>query len=231
MPSTAMPDIRQINRAVLGRLGVRGNLTPAITGVEMSFTPSLAITAARIDKLGMDIRSFREPLKRSIQKVMAPSFQKNFDAGGRPDAWEPWSEATLEIRERMGVSGGNILVRSGSLRRAMGQLNIWRITKTTAIITDLPANVWYGAIHQAGYEAGSMKSRIARHGGDAGAALQSLIDEQKMAMRTGTTVKTAGAAPIPARPFVMFQDEDEDDVTMVFLEWLEERVASRWGGL
>lgn len=228
-PSVAPPAGNAAYRAIIGRLGMRSGLNPATTGVRMTFVPSIAITAARIDKLGMDIRSFHEPLKRSVQRVMGPSFQKNFDAGGRPDPWEPWSDSTIEIRERMGHPSRSILIKTGALRRVMGQLNIWRITRTTAIITDLPGKVWYGAVHQAGYDGGSMASRIRRHGGDAGAALRSIIDDQKQSMRTGVPIKSAGTAAIPARPFVMFQDEDEDDVTEIFMEWLSERIARTWG--
>jgi len=219
-------------RAILGKLRMRGGLTPDVVGVEMSFTPSLAIMAARIDKLGLDIRSFREPLKRSIQKVMIPSFRANFAQGGRPDAWEPLSDSTIEIRERLGFGGGDtVLVRTGALAKTMGQLNIWTITKTTAIIKDLPSRVWYGAIQQAGYEGGSMRARIKKHGGDAAAAFESLIDDQKHAMRTGTKIKTVGAATIPARPFALFQDEDEDAITEVFIAWMDERIARTWGTL
>jgi len=231
MVTTDVPGSSATYRAVIGKLGMRSGLTPASVGVSMTFVPSIAITAARIDKLGMDIRSFREPLTRSVKRVMGPSFRKNFDAGGRPDSWEPLSDATLEVRQRLGRNGSGILVLTGALRRVMGQLNIWRITRTSALILDLPQSVWYGAIHQAGYDGGSMSARIKQHGGDASAAFRSIIDEQKNAMRTGTTIKTAGAAAIPARPFALFQDEDEDDITEVFLEWLQERIAKTWGTL
>lgn len=109
------------------------------------FTPAPAIIAASVNKLGMDIRSFREPLKRAIREVMIPSFQKNFAAGGRP-AWEPLSEVTVEMRG----SGTPILVRSGRLRRTMGQQNIWTVTSEHAVIQGMPAHSWYGIIHQSG---------------------------------------------------------------------------------
>jgi phage gpG-like protein len=230
MPSTTVPGSSAAYRAIIGRLGMRSGLNPATTGVEMTFLPSIAITAGRIDKLGLDIRSFHEPLKRSVQRVMGPSFQKNFDAGGRPDPWEPLSEATLEIRQRLGHPSTSILIKTGALRKVMGQLNIWRITRKAAIITDLPPRVWYGAIHQAGYDGGSMSARIKKHGGDASAAFRSIIDDQKNAMRTGVPIKSGGAG-IPARPFVMFQDDDEDEITEIFMEWLQERIARTWGTL
>lgn len=126
------------------------------------FKPSIGIVAKNVDRFGLDIRSFREPLKRSAQKVLGPSFQKNFDEGGRPQSWEPWSEATVEIRDRMGVVGGNLMVRSGKLRRVAGQLNIWTITPTAATIKNLPDSVWYGRLHQAGFKSSAGWSFPAR---------------------------------------------------------------------
>jgi phage gpG-like protein len=179
------------SRAVLGRLGTRNGLTPGVVGIDMSFSPSLAITAARIDKLGLNIKSFKEPLQRAIKQVMIPSFKANFAAGGRPDRWDPLSEGTLEIRERLGsIVGAGVLVKTGKLSKVMQQQNIWRVTNTTAIITDL---------------------RVFRS-----------------AMRSGGTMKTKGAPAIPARPFALFQDEDEDRIAEVFIKWMQERIDRVW---
>jgi phage gpG-like protein len=38
-----------------------------------------------------------------------------------------------------------------------------------------------------------------------------------------------GAAAIPARPFIMFQEEDEYAVQEVFFDWLDNRVQLHWG--
>lgn len=124
---------------------------PSTDGLRTGFTtkfdfmPSPAIIAASVNKLGMDIRSFREPLKRAIKEVLIPSFQQNFAQGGRP-AWEPLSEVTVEIRG----SSSPILIRSGRLQKTMGQQNIWTVTEEYAVIERLPQQVWYGMIHQAG---------------------------------------------------------------------------------
>lgn len=124
---------------------------PSVSGLRvgattrMDFSPSPAIIAASIDKLGMDIRSFREPLKRAIKEVMIPSFRQNFAQGGRP-AWKPLSPVTVKLRG----SAGPVLVRSGRLKRTMGQQNIWTVTKEHAVIRRLPQHSWYGHLHQAG---------------------------------------------------------------------------------
>lgn len=158
-------------------------------GLQFEFKPSIGITARHIDKLGADIRSFREPLKRSIQQVLAPSFRTNFEAGGRPEKWAPLSEFAVEMR-------GNdrpILVRSGRLKKTIQQFNIWTVDREKAAILDLPQKIWYGKIHQAGYG------------------------------KRGTG--QSAAAGIPARPFVMIQEEDFPKIERVFELWLAERVA------
>lgn len=112
------------------------------------FHPSIGLLAKQVDTFGMNIKSFREPLKRSIQKVLAPSFRANFDAQGRPLRWAPLAEFTVEKR---GASGP-ILDRSGLLKRTIQQFNIWSIDSEKAAITNLPQKIWYGKLHQAGYK-------------------------------------------------------------------------------
>ena len=185
-------------------------------GLSITFSPTIGLSASRIDKLGMDIRSFREPLKRSIQQVIAPSFLTNFDVGGRP-AWIPLSPSTLEIRSRFGRTGDRILVRTGALRRTMGQYNIWSVSDKAAMIKDLPANVWYGAIHQAGASSGGFKSLLERHGGDV-----------KSALRAAEQPGAAKGFGIPARPFAILQEEDIEGIERVFWNWFEERVNRTW---
>jgi phage gpG-like protein len=119
-------------------------------GLSFEFKPSIGLSAKRIDKLGLDIRSFREPLKRSIQQVLAPSFKKNFRAGGRPDRWEPLAEETVKFRRYYGFNAGPPLVRSGRLMKTIQQFNIWSINETQAAITNLPEKIWYGKVQQAG---------------------------------------------------------------------------------
>ena len=151
---------------------------------DVTFSPSLRIVAGGVDKLGVDIRSFREPLKRSIQQVMAPSFRQNFEAGGRPESWAPLSDATYELDEKLNRPRRGILISTGLLMRTTQQLNIWTLTRTSALIAGLPDKIWYGKIHQ------------------------------------------AGNATTPARPFVIMQSEDMDDIERVFDEWLGERIQA-----
>ena len=121
-----------------------------------SFTPTMAVTASAFDKMGLDIRSFREPLKRSIQRVIAPSIGQNFVSNGRPETWAPYAANTIQTKAndpQNQYGPEDMLRRSGLLWRTMQQYNIWSVSTVEAAILDLPEKIWYGALHQAGYTA------------------------------------------------------------------------------
>lgn len=210
------------NLASTNKLNAAGNL------VSVEFRPSIAISATRLERLGIDIRSFREPLTRSVREVMVPSIRKNFDSGGRP-AWSPLSDATLASRKAQGISGSEILVKSGALRKVATQINVWNVTSETASVRALPANVQYGYYHQAG------AARSGRQTSGGGARLtvaqmreragNSKLRGKKKNSRAGGS--SSGA--IPARPFFVIQPEDHKDIQKVFLKWFEERARRQWG--
>jgi phage gpG-like protein len=126
--------------------------------ITIDFDPNVTIIRREFNELGADIRSFKVPLERAIREVMAPSFQRNFDVGGRP-AWAPLHDFTREQKQRLGRSGG-ILVRTGALRRVAGQLNIWTVQgqQGRAFVRGLPNRVWYGRLHQQGSD--SMRANV-----------------------------------------------------------------------
>lgn len=179
-------------------------LTPRLNAQGMSaldihFEPAMIISARKVDKLGIDIRSFREPLKRSIQQVVIPSIRKNFDVGGRNPKWPALAPQTVKRK------GGNSrpLIRTGKLRRTMGYLNIWTIDREKAFIQDLPDSIWYGKVHQAG----------------AKGQFENFYDPVK---KRKVNIGDDGA--IPQREFVVLRRKDEIDIERVFEQWLEERI-------
>jgi len=225
---------------VLGKLSTLGGISSAaFPALEMKFEPSIIIAAGKIDRLGGLIKDFKEPLTESVRKVMMPSIANNFASGGRP-AWEPLSEATLEIRQNFGVGGDRILVRSGKLESLASSFGVWRITNAYATVDNIP--VWYANIQQGGYSGRSMSHRVKAAGGNKKAALEKLQDEQLA--KFGGKYTTGGkvtavrgpslpreAASIPARPFIMFQPEDEDDVAQIFIDWLGKKINEAWPGV
>lgn len=188
---------------------------------QLQFNPSVGIIARDIDKLGIDIRSFREPLKRAVQQVVIPSIQQNFESEGRP-AWEPYASSTVEVREKLGQPVGDLLNKTGALKRTMGYLNLWTINANAAILLDIP--LWYGKIQHEGNDT-SMASAVKTKGGaQAFADLQNRI---RRSMQTGQAMGSSAGA-IPARPFVMVQAEDVVAINEVFALWLQERVDLHW---
>jgi phage gpG-like protein len=130
---------------------------------------------------------------------MAPSFQKNFQFQGRPEAWKPLADTTVEIRG----SKTPILQRSGLLAKTVQQLNIWTVGIEDASIQDLPQKVWYGKVHQGGYGSPATKSLVKAKGSSGGK-------------------KTAY---VPQRPFLLIQPEDVVAIEGVFMAWFIERMT------
>lgn len=176
------------------------------------FQPSVGILADRIDTLGRKISHFREPLFASIKTVMIPSFRANFKAQGRP-AWEELSPFTVRMRNG---DTGPILRRTGRLERDATSTKIWRITDTAASIQSWPSTSWYGPIHQTGL--GSQNPSQAELN----------LRRRPVKMVAGVNVN-AYAVNIPARPFIMYQEEDVVKIHKIFDEWLEEKIGETWG--
>lgn len=189
---------------------------------QLTFSPSVGIIARDIDKLGMDIRSFREPLKRAVQKVIIPSILQNFEEEGRP-SWSPYSPATIEIRENMGDPVNKLLNKTGALETQMSRYNIWTVNNNAAILLDIP--LWYGNLQQSGY--GNSMGASIKKTGSAAKSFKDLNARLRATIKSGGTVRSADFN-IPARPFVMLQEEDLPAIENVFAEWLQERVDRHW---
>jgi phage gpG-like protein len=213
------PRNRDITAAV-GQLGFARQLT----GIDFDFEPSIGILARNIDKLSTDIRSFREPLTRAVKEVMIPSFRRNFDAQGRPEPWAPLAPYTVQVRK----STGPILVRSGRLRKVATSFSIWEISQNGAVITSLGSKAWYGALMQGGTSGFGVHIEAAKKELGSGARPGAINRRAFEIMDEKGGDRTAMAA-IPARPFIMFQEEDEEAIQEIFWDWLNNRVDLYWG--
>jgi phage gpG-like protein len=186
--------------------------------------PSIGIVAKDIDRLGLAITSFEEPLKRSVMTVMIPSIRKNFEQGGRPNKWQKLAPYTLQVKGGLGIPDGDLpLHRYGHLKRGATLFSIWDIGRTSATVRKLPPNVWYGAIHQAG--TGGFAPFVERARSALGARAGGLA-VLRMAFRILDEERGTGshrAVQIPQRRFILFQEDDIDDIQQVFYEWLVEQ--------
>ncbi|SRR6266496_2344041 len=198
------------------------------------FSPSIGFIASRLEKLGVDIRSFRSPLHQAVVEVMIPSIRANFEAesarsGSIGVPWEPLSDFSLKMRDmgkvrfdKGGASGDRILDATGALKRKATQVNLWNIDREKAEIQDLPQSVWYGKVHQAGYPPGvAIAIRRGATAKEAGALIKkhNVTGLHEIGGSRGRT-----APDVPARPFLVVQPEDEQAVKDVFTVWLTERV-------
>jgi len=109
------------------------------------------------------------PVMKIIGETVRTSVVRNFEKGGRPDAWQPLAPATLKGEKR----GAGILRRRGFAGGLLGSINS-KAYKDRAVVG---TNKVYGAIHQFGGKAGR-----------------------------------GHKVTIPARPFLMVQDEDWDEI-------------------
>jgi len=167
--------------------------------------------ARKIDKLGLDIRSFKEPLSRAIKQVVIPSITMNFHKHGRPR----WPELSPDTIAKKGHA--RPLLLTGDLQKTMKLFSIWHVDREKALLANLPNNVWYGVVHQAGYGGRAQSIRVVNIGtGAAGQTGATFGNPLNFSEETGA---------IPARPFVLLQTQDEVAITQVFEEWLEERIT------
>jgi len=182
-------------------------------GIDIDIEPSPIILAAQFVAIGAAFEDFTEPLEKSVKDVMMPSIRKNFQAQGRPP-WAPLSQATLNRRRQDGRGiTGRILSRTTALLRRATSFGIWKIEGRAgqAYVSDLGGDVWYGKLHQEGFEgSGGGIGRIVRGG---------VPQIPSASLRAGDTVVEGFAGDIPARPFLVVQPEDVDDIEDVFGNW------------
>jgi phage gpG-like protein len=206
-----------IKFAIYGRGGRAGLQFQRVLFAGWEFSPAPGIVAKDINRLGLDIRSFREPLAKAIKLVMMRSIRRNFEVGGRPEpGWEPLAEYTINVRG----DAWPILVRSGALKRIASSFGIWSIGETSAAIKALPAKVWYGNIHQEGYGSIGMRARKILGQLATPKRVAALVEQLSRQAERGGRVSTF---VIPQREFALFQTEDIEKIQEIFIEWMEDR--------
>lgn len=219
-------------------------------GAGWSITPSLGIVAKDMDRLALAIEDLKVPLARSIMRVVIPSIRTNFAVGGRPP-WRPLADYTIKVRG----SAEPILFRTGRLREAATSWQIWDVAKTSATIREFPPDAWYGVIHQAGiggfarYQEAA-KRMLKKQGRpltganinqEAFKAMDYVLGKPTTVIRGakkgqagiyGELRTQAAINEVPQRQFLMFQEDDIDDILQIFAEWMEDeaRAAGRFTG-
>lgn len=152
---------------------------------------------ARLRHVG---RNFR-PVLQNFGEHMMTSITRNFEEQGRPEPWKPLSPATKIARWRRRNRGKSMYTggkRQRMTTRAYAFMTGMKILQDTAALKrSIHRHITANAL-----EIGSalVYARIHQKGGQAG---------------RGRKVR------IPARPFLVFQDEDERE----FLDMVEDHIA------
>lgn len=113
--------------------------------IDISWNPALTLVASGFDTMATSVKSFKEPLSRSIREVAAPSIRENFASEGRPP-WTPLTEFTIEKK-----GFDTVLQETGALASKAGQLNNWTIDGIAGEARLDKLSVEYGYYHQEGY--------------------------------------------------------------------------------
>lgn len=137
------------------------------------------------------------PAMKIIGSIVRTSIIRNFEKSGRP-RWAKHSKMTEKRRGK----GAKILMAQGFAGGLAASINYRAHKKSVEIGT----NKIYGAIHQFGAKKGSFGAVVAKIKAHLRKGVKVKAHERKMKLPWGD---------IPARPFLMVQDED----------WVEIRAA------
>ena len=165
--------------------------------MEIGFEPPLGGVAGDLFDMSSSIKSLSKPLKDSVREVLIPAIARHFDE--QPD-WPALAEATVAQRAFYGYDADAMLVRTGRLKQAATQQNIWNIKggylndETSAEIgaEQFLSRVPYGALQNFGGWSGM-----------------------------------GGSTFVPARPFLFMEESEEDAIEAVFVRYLAARLAAK----
>ena len=144
----ALPDLRENLEESMATFG-GGFLS--VTGLTKSLQAETAALARDFTRAAVVAEDFRAPLEQTVRRVMMPSIEENFVAGGRPE-WEPLAESTIARRAEEGT-GDRPLVASGRGMDPATSRARWRITRTQAEYpSNWPKTSHYVQFHQKGTE-------------------------------------------------------------------------------
>ncbi len=173
----------------------------------------IVTTSDKLEKflVGVDnkIKDFTVPLEKS-KFIMLRSVDLNFQREGRPTHWKPLSEMTKKFRKK--GAGGKILQDTGALKGSI----------TATPIKD-------------GIKVGTAKqyAAILQLGGSIPVPARTIIPIRAKALHffvggkeifTKEVNQKARTNRIPARPFILFQKSDKEDILKVFGKHVETSV-------
>ena len=143
------------------------------------------------------------PVMKIIGSTIRASIVRNFEKGGRPLKWKKHSRLT----ERRRSKNAKILMAQGLAGGLAASINHRAHKKSVEIGT----NKIYGAVHQFGAKKGSFGSVTASIKAHLRKGVKVKAHERKMKLPWGD---------IPARPFLMVQDEDWTEIRAALNDYI-----------
>lgn len=137
------------------------------------------------------------PAMKVIGQIVRTSVVRNFEKGGRPK-WKPLSRVTLALRK-----GTKILSRRGMAGGLMGSIHATPHKDRVVVGT----NKIYAAVHQFGAKKGSFgqfTAHIKEH--------MRKMGSKQVQVRAHARTVTLPWGDIPARPYLMVQNEDWTEI-------------------
>ena len=147
------------------------------------------------------------PAMKIIGETVRTSVIRNFEEGGRPDDWEPLSAVTKARRK-----GDKILMVQGFAGGLAGSIHA-KAYRDRAIVG---TNKIYAAVHQFGAKKGSfgtVTAHVREH-------VRKLKSGKEVKVREHTRKMKLPWGDIPARPFLMVQDEDWEEIRNALAEYI-----------
>lgn len=159
------------------------------------------------------------PVFNVIGEIVHGSIQENFEHGGRPAEWKPLSPVTIAQRKRERKWPGRILVRMGAAGGLFGSIS----HKPFKDRTELSARKVYAATHHFGArkaQFGTVTAQIREHVRRITKAFGKPIEPTLVTVRAHTREMQIPWGDIPARPFMVVQDEDWEEIKGTLLDFL-----------
>ncbi|WP_319543165.1 phage virion morphogenesis protein [uncultured Pseudodesulfovibrio sp.] len=148
---------------------------------------------------GIEERMQDDPrLLKIVGQIMVASVQRNFEVGGRPDKWAALSETTKKRRK-----GNSPLRVQGMAGGLMGSIHA-TVEGDAAMIG---TNKVYGATHQYGAKKGSFGTVMAQVGAHTRETKHGTV-----MVKAHTRQQKLPWGDIPARVFLLVQDEDRENI-------------------
>lgn len=149
-----------------------------------------------------------QPAMSVIGEIALESIQRNFEVGGRPDKWAPLSEGTKARRAANKKWPGQILVVTGALKSIVYQATEDGVT--------LSAHKKGAAVMHFGAKRGEFGSVTAT----VGAHVRKLASGKTSKVRAHTRRQVMPWGDIPARPFMVIQEEDWTEMVAALSDYL-----------